>query len=150
MPTVVDTAYDNGQIDSKRIGVSFEPTTGDSANGQLVIGGTDASKYTGHFTTVCVHLTGVRLVELIALFSPITSVSPSSEYVGIDQKISYGSKKLLNSAGVTDTGTTLTLLADGLRCSCFCLDSSDNLSCRRVQEVQGCHGGRRRQRYWTT
>ena len=51
---------------------------------------------------------------LIDGFRPITNVSPASSYVGIDQSIEYGSTTLLNlTAGITDTGTTLLLLATG-------------------------------------
>ena len=48
--------------------------------------------------------------------SPITSTSPASAYVGIDQSITYGSSGttiLSSTAGITDTGTTLVLLASG-------------------------------------
>ena len=48
--------------------------------------------------------------------SPITSTSPASAYVGIDQSITYGSAGttiLSSTAGITDTGTTLVLIASG-------------------------------------
>ena len=48
--------------------------------------------------------------------SPITSTYPASAYVGIDQSITYGSSGttiLSSTAGITDTGTTLILLASG-------------------------------------
>ena len=50
------------------------------------------------------------------MYSPITSTSPASDYVGIDQSITYGSAGttiLASTAGITDTGTTLVLLASG-------------------------------------
>ena len=50
------------------------------------------------------------------MHSPITSTSPASAYVGIDQSITYGSSGttiLSSTAGITDTGTTLVLLASG-------------------------------------
>ncbi|KAI1786237.1 acid protease [Ganoderma leucocontextum] len=98
IPTVVNTAFAAGSIGANLIGISFEPTTSESVtNGELTFGGVDASKYTGALTYV-----------------PITSTSPASDYVGIDQSITYGSAGttiLSSTAGITDTGTTLVLLA---------------------------------------
>ena len=52
--------------------------------------------------------------------SPITSTSPASDYVGIDQSITFGSPDgqtiLPLTSGITDTGTTLILIATG---ECF-------------------------------
>ena len=46
--------------------------------------------------------------------SSITSTSPASEYWGINQSITYGSTSILSTtAGIVDTGTTLTLIASG-------------------------------------
>ena len=53
------------------------------------------------------HVSGL----LTAAYRPITSTSPSSRFVGINQTVSYGSTELLSAAGITDTGTTLILLA---------------------------------------
>nr|VWP01211.1 MARTX [Ganoderma boninense] len=98
VPTVVDSAFAQGLIHAKVVGVSFEPTTQDSVtNGELTFGGVDHRKFFGQIQYV-----------------PITSTSPASEYVGIDQSITYGSSKttiLSLTAGITDTGTTLVLLA---------------------------------------
>ena len=48
---------------------------------------------------------------------PITTTSPASTFVGIDQSITYGSPTgttiLGATAGIVDTGTTLVLLASG-------------------------------------
>ncbi|KAI0718143.1 aspartic peptidase domain-containing protein [Cerioporus squamosus] len=52
-------------------------------------------------------------VHLFA-YRPITSASPASYYVGIDQTVTYGhSHKLIldTTAGIVDTGTTLIMLA---------------------------------------
>lgn len=49
-------------------------------------------------------------------YRPITSTSPASEFVGIDQAVTYGTDGasiLALTAGIVDTGTTLTLLATG-------------------------------------
>ena len=45
--------------------------------------------------------------------SPITSTAPANEFVGIDQTVTYAGQTILQSAGITDTGTTLLLLATG-------------------------------------
>lgn len=52
--------------------------------------------------------------------SGITSTSPASNYVGINQSITYGTSKapILNTtAGIVDTGTTLLLIATGIKTS---------------------------------
>ncbi|TFY69680.1 hypothetical protein EVJ58_g276 [Rhodofomes roseus] len=96
IPTVTDNLYSQGTISTEVLAVSFAPATSESdANGELTFGGTDSSKYTGSINYV-----------------PLTSTSPASEYWGIDQSISYGSKSILSStAGIVDTGTTLVLIA---------------------------------------
>ncbi|TFK89412.1 acid protease [Polyporus arcularius HHB13444] len=99
VPTVTDNAFSQGLIDAHEIGISFQPTTSvGNLNGELTFGGTDPSKFTGPLT-----------------FVPITSTSPANEFVGIDQTITYGSADgttvLPATSGITDTGTTLTLLA---------------------------------------
>ncbi|KII89978.1 hypothetical protein PLICRDRAFT_29152 [Plicaturopsis crispa FD-325 SS-3] len=96
IPTVTDNLSSQGTISSNSIGIYYAPTTSASdKNGELTFGGTDSDKYTGSINYV-----------------PITSTSPASEYWGIDQTVSYGSKTILDStAGIVDTGTTLVLLA---------------------------------------
>ncbi|RPD60577.1 acid protease [Lentinus tigrinus ALCF2SS1-7] len=98
IPTVTDNAFAQGLIDAHEIGISFEPTDGiDVTNGELTFGGVDESKFTGPLT-----------------FVPITTTAPASEFVGIDQTVTYGAADtpiLPLSAGITDTGTTLLLLA---------------------------------------
>ncbi|KAI9070297.1 acid protease [Trametes sanguinea] len=98
VPTVLDRAFSQGLISSEVIGISFEPTTQVSAtNGELTFGGTDSSKYTGDIAYV-----------------PVTSTPPASAFVGIAQSITYGSDGttiLPMTAGITDTGTTLTFIA---------------------------------------
>ncbi|KAM5546160.1 hypothetical protein V8D89_000286 [Ganoderma adspersum] len=97
VPTVVDNAFAQGLIHAKVVGVSFEPTTQESVtNGELTFGGIDHKKFTGPIKYV-----------------PITSTSPASEYVGIDQSITYGSSGipiLSSTAGITDTGAPSSLL----------------------------------------
>jgi len=98
VPTVLDNAFSLGLLDSKEIGISFEPTTSLSVtNGELTFGGTDSSKFTGD-----IH------------FVPLTTTSPANEFVGIDQTITYGTAGetvLAETAGIADTGTTLLLIA---------------------------------------
>ncbi|KAI0327407.1 acid protease [Cubamyces sp. BRFM 1775] len=96
--TVLDNAFVQDFINEELIGISFEPTNSLSvANGQLTFGGIDSSKFTGNIAYV-----------------PVTSTAPASSYVGIDQTITYGSAGipiLRSTAGITDTGTTLILIA---------------------------------------
>jgi len=98
IPTVTDNAFTQGLISAQQVGVSFEPITSASeTSGEISFGGPDPSRYTGQLGYV-----------------PITTTSPSSDYVGIDQSITYGSSKteiLSTTAGIVDTGTSLLLLA---------------------------------------
>ncbi|KAI1786454.1 acid protease [Ganoderma leucocontextum] len=96
VPTVLDNAYSQGLINDDVIGIAFTPASATSASGALNFGGVDSSRYTGDLNYV-----------------PITSTSPASNYVGIDQSIAYGSGTtiLSTTAGITDTGTTLLLIA---------------------------------------
>ncbi|KNZ72979.1 Polyporopepsin [Termitomyces sp. J132] len=96
IPTVTDTAFQQGQIGLNEIGVYFEPIVSSSQGaGQLSFGGVDTSKLIGSMQ-----------------FTPVTSVRPASAYWGIEQTIQYGSEALLTgSAGIVDTGTTLVLVA---------------------------------------
>ncbi|KAJ3555659.1 hypothetical protein NM688_g2453 [Phlebia brevispora] len=96
IPTVVDNAFTQALIPEDVVAVSFEPATSNpDMNGELTFGGTDPSKYTGSIT-----------------YTPVTSISPSSSFWGIEQTITYGSEIILNqTAGIVDTGTTLLGLA---------------------------------------
>ncbi|KAF8808106.1 aspartic protease [Phlegmacium glaucopus] len=98
IPTVTDNLFAAGTITANEIGVSFEPITsptGEQLNGELTWGGTDSSKFTGAIT-----------------FTPLTTVSPSNLFWGINQSILYGTTTILSSApGIVDTGTTLVLIA---------------------------------------
>ena len=96
VPTVSDNLKSQGTITTEVIGVSYNPTTEDStSNGEMTFGDVDSSKFTGSIT-----------------YTPITTTSPASYYWGIDQTVNYGATPLLPiTAGIVDTGTTLTLLA---------------------------------------
>lgn len=117
VPTVTDNAFTQGLLASKEVGISFAPATSESdPNGQLTFGGIDPTKFTGDITFVYVLLLFVELTRSSRHDSPITSTSPSSEFVGIDQSITFGSAGtsiLAPTAGIVDTGTTLTLIASG-------------------------------------
>ncbi|KAH9848590.1 acid protease [Lenzites betulinus] len=98
IPTVVDNAFTQGLLSAHEIGISFAPTQSlEETNGELAFGGIDETKFTGPLT-----------------FVPITSSSPANTFVGIDQTVTYGSAGttvLATTSGITDTGTTLLLLA---------------------------------------
>lgn len=95
VPTFMDNLYSQGSISSEVLGVSFKPESGsdtDDTNGELTLGGTDSSKYTGSLT----------------YFPKLTSGS-ASPYWGISiASFTYGSTSLATSqTGIVDTGTTL-------------------------------------------
>ncbi|KAI9070303.1 acid protease [Trametes sanguinea] len=98
IPTVTDNAFTQGLIPAHEIGISFAPTQSlEATNGELTFGGIDESKFTGPLN-----------------FVPITSTSPANEFLGIDQSVTYGpdgTVVLAATSGITDTGTTLLLLA---------------------------------------
>ncbi|KAK0761647.1 hypothetical protein N5P37_006600 [Trichoderma harzianum] len=95
VPTFLDNLYSQGSISTEVLGVSFKPESGsdsDDTNGELTLGGTDSSKYTGSLT----------------YFSTLKSGS-AAPYWGISiASFTYGSTTLASSAtGIVDTGTTL-------------------------------------------
>jgi hypothetical protein len=123
VPTVTDSANREGLLSSYEISVSFEPTTSTSTqNGELTFGGVDPSRFTGSINFMYVDLTSPSDVtshttnNTYTRYRPLTSTSPASAYVGIDQTITYGASRipiLDATAGIVDTGTTLLLLASG-------------------------------------
>ncbi|EIW53588.1 acid protease [Trametes versicolor FP-101664 SS1] len=97
IPTVTDNLFSQGLITQNLVSVSFEPSQQeDNVNGELTFGGTDSSKFTGSIN-----------------FAPLTRTSPASEFWGINQSIRFGTNAniLSSTAGIVDTGTTLTLIA---------------------------------------
>ncbi|KAK1252236.1 hypothetical protein MKX08_003423 [Trichoderma sp. CBMAI-0020] len=95
VPTFMDNLYSQGSIASEVLGVSFRPESGsdsDDTNGELTLGGTDSSKYSGSIT----------------YFNTLQSGQAAS-YWGISiASFAYGSTTLASSAtGIVDTGTTL-------------------------------------------
>lgn len=96
IPTVTDNLFSQAVISANEVAISFEPTTSLSVqNGEITFGGTDSSKFVGSIN-----------------FSPLTKTKPSANFWGIDQAIRFGNTQILaTTAGVIDTGTTLTLIA---------------------------------------
>ncbi|POS71568.1 hypothetical protein DHEL01_v210039 [Diaporthe helianthi] len=95
VPTFLNNLKSQGSISTEVLGVSFRPESGsdtDDANGELTLGGTDSSKYTGTLT----------------YFPKLTS-GTASRYWGISiASFTYGSTTLASSAsGIVDTGSTL-------------------------------------------
>ncbi|TVY38284.1 Polyporopepsin [Lachnellula occidentalis] len=95
VPTFMDNLYSQGSISTEVLGVSFSPESGsdtDDANGELTLGGTDSSKYSGSIT-----------------YHPTLTSGSASEYWGLSiASFTYGSTTLASSAtGIVDTGTTL-------------------------------------------
>lgn len=95
VPTFMDNLKSQGTITSEILGVSFKPETGsdtDDTNGELTLGGTDTTKYTGTLT-----------------YFPRLTSGTAAAYWGISiASFTYGSTSLATSAtGIVDTGTTL-------------------------------------------
>ncbi|KAH8099772.1 acid protease [Cristinia sonorae] len=96
IPTVTDNLFSQAVIAQNQVAISFEPTTSLSVeNGEITFGGTDSSKFVGSIN-----------------FAPITKTKPAANFWGIDQSIRFGNTQILQkTAGIVDTGTTLTLIA---------------------------------------
>ncbi|KAH9051557.1 aspartic peptidase A1 [Lactarius deliciosus] len=94
---IPEDLFSQGTIPADLVSVSFEPTTNVSApNGELTLGGTDSTKFTGSIT-----------------FIPVTATFPANEFWGINESIRYGASTtiLSTTAGIVDSGTTLILIA---------------------------------------
>lgn len=95
IPTITQSLIQSGVIGQALVGVFFEPSSTNTAEGELSFGAPNPARYTG---------------ELV--YYPVTGTSPASRYWGIDQSITYGSTTILsNTAGIVDTGTALIHLA---------------------------------------
>lgn len=95
VPTFMDNLYRQGSISSEVLGVYFRPNSEsdtDNNNGELTLGGVDASKYLGTLT-----------------YFPRLQSGAAASYWGISvASIDYGSTSLATAAtGIVDTGTTL-------------------------------------------
>jgi len=98
IPTVTDTLFAQNRISSNLVAVSFQPTTtAEDTDGELSFGQVNPKKFIG---------------DRDITYVPTTTVSPANEYWGIDQAILYGENQILKTtAGIIDTGLTMTLLA---------------------------------------
>jgi len=96
IPTVTDNLFAQASITDNLVAISFQPTTSLSVqNGEVTFGGTDSTQFTGSIN-----------------FTPLTTTAPANKFWGIDQAILVGTTTILaKTAGVLDTGTTLTLIA---------------------------------------
>ena len=95
VPTFMDNLLKQGSITTEVLGVSFRPESGsddDDTNGELTLGGTDTSKYSGALT-----------------YFPTLKSGSDAPYWGISvAKFTYGSTTLESAgSGIVDTGTTL-------------------------------------------
>ncbi|KAF9513530.1 hypothetical protein BS47DRAFT_1376699 [Hydnum rufescens UP504] len=95
VPTFMDNLHSQGTIATEVLGVYFHPESGsdtDDTNGELTLGGTDSTKFTG--TLSCF---------------PKSTTSPYSLYWGVTvASVTYGSTTLATSVhAIVDTGTTL-------------------------------------------
>ncbi|KAJ7196213.1 aspartic peptidase domain-containing protein [Mycena pura] len=95
VPTVMDNLLSQGKISTEVLGVSFAPESGsdeDDTNGELTLGGTDATKFSGSIT-----------------FVPKSTTSPYSEFWGVTvSSTTFNGKSIGGSASaIVDTGTTL-------------------------------------------
>ncbi|KAI6126732.1 aspartic peptidase domain-containing protein [Pisolithus sp. B1] len=95
IPTITQNLNQLGVICQALVGVFFEPSSTNTAEGELSFGAPNPARYTGELT-----------------YYPVTGTSPASRYWGINQSITYGSTMILpHTAGIVDTGTTLIHLA---------------------------------------
>lgn len=114
--SVTDNLFSQAVISQNLVAISFEPTTELSVtNGELTFGGTDSSKFVGSINFAWVYRQEKHWwLCWVYLNRPITKKSPASKFWGIDQAIRFGTTSILSkTAGIVDTGTTLTLIATG-------------------------------------
>jgi len=98
VPTFMDNLRSQGTITTEVLGVSFAPESGsDTAdvNGELTLGGTDTSKFTGS-----------------VVFTPKSNTSPYNEFWGLSvSSMTVGSTTISGAANaIVDTGTTLVFI----------------------------------------
>ncbi|EIN03786.1 aspartic peptidase A1 [Punctularia strigosozonata HHB-11173 SS5] len=96
IPTIIDELAAQGTIPSDMFSIYFQPTTTMSLkNGELTIGGVDSAK-----------------CESAVTYVPLTTTTPAAYYWGIDAALTYNNSAVLEkTAGIVDTGTTLTYIA---------------------------------------
>ncbi|KAG6813704.1 hypothetical protein H0H92_008111 [Tricholoma furcatifolium] len=111
IPTVTDNAYSQDLITSNEIGVYFEPYS-ESQSGELTWGMRILRpQHSIRVTDTSTGSDNTRNYVGELIYAPVTSTKPAGYYWGVDSVITYGTTKLLASAGIVDTGTTLVQLA---------------------------------------
>ncbi|KAJ7258382.1 aspartic peptidase domain-containing protein [Mycena haematopus] len=95
VPTVINNLATQGTISTQVLGVSFAPESGsdtDDTNGELTLGGTDSTKFSGSIT-----------------FVTRTTASPFNEFWGVVvSSITFnGASVGASASAIVDTGTTL-------------------------------------------
>ncbi|KAG2361272.1 aspartic peptidase A1 [Suillus spraguei] len=100
-PTFTDWLVTTGIIRQNIVGISFQPVTGDRDTdvGELAFGEPDYTKCTSNI-----------------VYTDITITSQSRNYWGINQKITYGNRKikiLSRTAGIINSGSRFIYLASG-------------------------------------
>ncbi|KAG2364623.1 aspartic peptidase domain-containing protein [Suillus spraguei] len=96
-PTFTDCLVKAGVIDHHIVGIFFRPTTGnpDTDVGELSFGDIDYTKITSNI-----------------VYIPITEITPSANFWGIDQSITYGDTDILDEvAGIIDSGSSFIKIA---------------------------------------
>ncbi|KAG2078836.1 acid protease [Suillus decipiens] len=95
IPTIADFLRSRDYISRAVVGMFFQPTSQNGDNhGELSFGGTIPGIYD------------------YVLYAAITTIAPSSQYWGINQRITYaGENILVKTAGVVDSGCTFLYLA---------------------------------------
>ncbi|KAG2067461.1 acid protease, partial [Suillus decipiens] len=96
IPTITDRLFGEGSITRPAVGIFFQPIVPNIVNyGEITFGGSHPQMYDQR----------VRYVD-------ITTTAPSSRYWGIDLRVTYGKKNILDyTAGVVDCGCTFIYLA---------------------------------------
>ncbi|KAG2072481.1 aspartic peptidase A1 [Suillus decipiens] len=95
IPTITDFLTGQSYINKAFVGMFFQPIGANLHDyGELCFGGTNPNMY-----------------EKI-VYTDVTTTAPSSQYWGINQRITYGGGQILaNTAGVLDSGCTFLYLA---------------------------------------
>jgi len=94
VPTFTDNLYSQGSISTEVLGVSFAPIPGsdtEATNGELTLGGTDSTKYSGSIG-----------------YTNLLTSGDASYYWGVAvSSITYSGTSIGSGSAIVDTGTTL-------------------------------------------
>ncbi|KAG2067462.1 acid protease, partial [Suillus decipiens] len=96
IPTITDRLFSLGSITRPAVGIFFQPIVVNTVNhGEITFGGSHPQM---HDQTI--------------KYTDITTTVPSSRYWGIDLRVTYGKKNILDyTAGIVDCGCTFIYLA---------------------------------------